>query len=225
VPRKLILLAAAAAATLALAGSASALTTDSYDGVAFYPFTIDPSNADCVPWNEPGVGATRNCDPINVIFPGQRLASVVARLHAAGWADAGGSVQWLHFATSNLVPVEWQLGFADGPDPTQRYHVRLWEAAPNLTIGNVHHEHGTPHRIDMPWDAAEAFLAMPRCASWCQHVQLPEQAAIEADSGMWRGFANDAIATVIPASPPPPVVTVVPKPHRRVVHRRHHKHG
>jgi hypothetical protein len=230
VPRKLILLAVAAAATLALAGSARALTTDSYDGVAFYPFTIDPSNADCVPWNEPGVGTTRNCDPINIIFPGQQLATVVARLHATGWTDAGGSVQWLHFAYSTLVPVEWQLGYADGPDPTQRYHIRLWEAAPNLVIGNVHHEHGTPHKIDIPWDTAEAFLAAPLCASWCQRVELPEQSAIEDDSGMWRGFGNDAIATVIPTSPPPPVVTVVPKPrpkpHPKVRHKhRPHKHA
>src|SRR4029077_7876437 len=94
---------AAAACALVLSGSAAALTTDSYDGVAFYPFTVDPGNADCVPWTEPGVGATRNCDPINIIFPDQSLATVVARLHAAGWTDAGGTVQWLHFAGSNLV--------------------------------------------------------------------------------------------------------------------------
>jgi hypothetical protein len=223
---RLALLAAALAGMLALTGTARALTTDSYDGVAFYPFTVDPGNVDCVPWTEPGVGETRNCDPINVIFPGQSLASVVARLHAAGWTDAGGTVQWLHFAYSTLVAVQWQLGRQDGPDPTQRYHVRLWEAAPNLTIGNVHHEHGTPHKIDIAWDAAEAFLARPLCALWCQSALLVQQSAIQDDSGMWRGFANDAIATVIPSSPPPAVVPVTPPPHRKQSHRRHKpKHG
>jgi hypothetical protein len=43
---------------------------------------------------------------------------------------------------------------------------------------------------------------------------------------MWRGFANDAIATVIPSSPPPAVVPVTPPPHRKQIHRRHTpKHG
>jgi hypothetical protein len=208
---------------LAVTGSARALTTDSYLGVAFYPFTVDPGNADCVAWTEPGVGATRNCDPINVIFPGQSLASVVARLHAAGWVDTSGTVQWLHLASATFVPVDWQLASADGPDPTQRYHVRLWQAAPNLVIGNVHHEHGSPHQIDLAWDAAEAFLARPLCALWCELTPLPEQSAIEGDSGIWRGFANDAVATVIPALPPPPVVPVTPPPHRPPAHR-HHKH-
>lgn len=218
---RLLLLVVAAAATLALTGPARALTTDSYDGVAFYPFTVDPGNDACVPWTEPGVGATRNCDPINVVFPNQSLASVVARLHAAGWADAGGTVQWLHFAFSNLVAVEWQLGLPDGPDPTQRYHVRLWQAAPNLTIGNVHHEHGTPHQIDMPWDAAEAFLARPLCALWCEQVQLPEQSAIEDDTGTWRGWANDAIATVVVSAPPPVVPLVTPAHHRKRKYKHH----
>ena len=213
---------AVAVCALALCGSAGALTTDSYDGVAFYPFTVDPGNADCVPWTEPGVGATRNCDPINLIFPSQSLATVVARLHAAGWTDAGGTVQWLHFAGTNLVAVQWQLGWPDGPDPTQRYHVRLWQAAPNLTIGNVHHEHGTPHQIDIAWDAAEAFLARPLCALWCQYADLQEQRAIEGDSGLWRGWGNDEVATVIPQTPPPaPVVTPAPKP-KHHKHRKHH---
>jgi hypothetical protein len=203
-----------------LAGPAGAVT-DSFGGVAFYPFTTDPSNADCIPWTEPGVGPTRNCDPINLIFPGQSLADVVASLHAAGWIDTGGSVQWLHFASSVPVPVEWQLAIYDGSDPTQRYHVRLWEAAPGLTIGNVHHEHGTPHGIDMAWDDAEAFLARGVCAWWCGQIYLPEQDAIQFDSGAWRGWRNDAYATVIPKGPPAQVMTPPSQP----VQRRHRRHA
>ena len=71
------------------------------------------------------------------------------RLHGAGWTDTTGAPQWLHFGDPGLVEVQAQLQFADGPDPTQRYHVRLWQAAPELTLGNVHHEHGSPHQIDV----------------------------------------------------------------------------
>jgi hypothetical protein len=217
------LLAAAACGAVQPAGAVPPLAS------AFGPFTVDPGNADCVPATEPGIGATRLCDPINIIFPGQSLDSVLARLHAAGWSNGSGTVQWLHFDTSTLVPVQWQLGWQDGPDPTQRYHVRLWQVAPDLTVGNVHHEHGTPHQIDLPWDTAEAFLAKPLCSWWCQHLPLDSQAALQGDGDMWRGWPNDAIATVIPAQPPatppaqapPQKAKAQPKPKKK--HRKHRR--
>lgn len=213
--RRFALAAFVAAAACGAAVSASA---DPPLGDAFGPFTIDPTNPACVAMTEPSIGATRLCDPINVIFPGQNLAQVVARLQAAGWSNGSGTVQWLDLNTPTLIPVGWQLGWPDGPDPTQRYHVRLWQVAPDLTVGNVHHEHGTPHQIDMPWDQAEAFLAAPLCSWWCRHVPLPQQAALQ-DGDLWRGWANDAIATVIPAHPPatPPAQPGLRPPRR---HRR-----
>jgi hypothetical protein len=218
--RLLVVCACAVALTLAPAAGAA---TDSYDGVAFAPFTLDAANGDCVPWDEPGVGPTRNCDPINVLFPGQSLAQVVTRLHAAGWTDANGSVQFLHFADAALFPVQAQLQVLDGPDPTQRYHVRLWQAADGLTLGNVHHEHGSPHRIDTAWDTAEAFLAAGLCSTWCGHVPLPAQAAIEGPGGLWRGWPNDAVATVVPLAPPVPAAPAPPRPAAGPAHR-HRRH-
>jgi len=215
--------------------SAAALTGSSYVRADtpltpdFEPYTVDPTNQDCVPSTEPGIGATRYCDPINIIFPDQSLASVIARLHAAGWSDGSGTTQWLHYATSTLEPVDWQLGWPDGTDPTQRYHVRLWQVAPDLTIGNVHHEHGSPHQIDMDWDAAEAFLAKPLCSWWCGRLPIPAQADVQQGTTTWRGWRNDAIATVIPVSPPamPPAQTTLPAPakpkpkkHKHAKHRK-----
>jgi hypothetical protein len=224
--RTIIVAAASCVAALVVSGNAGALT-DSYDGIAFYPFTMDASNADCVPYVESGLGATRNCDPINIIFPGQSMATVVARLHAAGWIDTGGSVQWLHFSSLLLVPVQWQLAIYDNKaDPTQRYHVRLWQVTPTLTIGNVHHEHGTPHRIDISWDAAQDFLAGSVCAWWCDQLYLPQQSAVEGDSGIWRGWENDGYATVVPASPPsstPSTAPLTPPPAHVVEPARKHR--
>ena len=190
---------------------------------AFGPFTLDPSNADCVPATLPSIGATRLCDPINVIFPDQSLASVVARLQAAGWSNGSGTMQWLAVGQS-LVPLGWQLGWPDGPDPTQRYHVRLWQVAPNLTVGNVHHEHGTPHQIDMPWDEAEAFLATPLCSWWCRHVAIEAQAALQGGE-LWRGWENDTLATVIPAQPPAMQPAQRPLTHPATHKRRRPKHA
>jgi len=213
--RRLLIAALLAAAAI---GAVQPARADAPPSTAFGAFTVDPGNADCVAATEPGIGATRLCDPINLIFPNQSLASVIRRLQAAGWSNASGSTQWLHFATNTPVPVQWQLGWQDGPDPTQRYHVRLWQVAPNLTVGNVHHEHGTPHQIDMAWDEAEAFLAKPLCSWWCRHLPLADQAALQGDGMLWRGWLNDAVATVIPAQPPatPPAqpTRVKPKPKR-----------
>lgn len=178
-----------------------------YGGPPFAPFTIAPGNMDCVQVDDPVIGWTGDCDPVNVLFPRQTLASVVNRLEAAGWSAATGSTQWLYFGSADLVPVQAQLGLPDdGADPTMRYHVRLWQVAPGLVVGAVHHEHGTPHRIDLDWDAAERFLAVPLCSPRCGHVVLPAQASLANGSGRWRGWANDAIATVIP-SPARPAST------------------
>jgi hypothetical protein len=221
--RVLALAAALAAATLALAGAAGA-ETDTYGGIAFSPFTIDAGNDACVPRYEPDAGPTRNCDPINLIFPGQSVSEVVARLSTADWTLTGGTVQWLRFASPLRIPVDAQLGFPDGRDPTERYHVRLWQAGPSLTVGNVHHEHGSPHQIDLAWDQAEAFVANGLCTGWCELVRLPLQAAIEAGP-LWRGWANDAYATVIPVAPPPTAAAAPPSTqpavHKRKKHRRH----
>jgi len=193
---------------LATLGAIAALALgvpQAYAGPPFSPFTIAPGNMDCIQVHDPTVGWTGDCDPVNVLFPRQTLASVVARLRALGWSVTSGSTEWMYFGSARLVPVQAQLGMADGADPTMRYHVRLWQAAPDLVVGAVHHEHGTPHRIDLDWDAAERFLAAPMCATRCRHMELPGQASLENGSGRWRGWANDAIATVIPPAAKAPL--------------------
>jgi hypothetical protein len=214
--------ALAALVAAAIGGSTLPARADTPSPDAFGPFTADPGNAACVAGTDPVAGATRFCDPINIIFPGQSLDAVLARLHAAGWSDGSGTTQWLRLDGATFVPVSWQLGWQDGPDPTQRYHVRLWQVAPNLTVGNVHHEHGTPHQIDMAWDQAEAFLAAPLCGWWCRHLPLEAQAALQGGSSTWRGWGNDAAATVIPAQPP----AAAPfRPPLKPKHKRHRKHA
>ncbi len=223
---RLVLVAAAACAALTLVGNAAA-ATETYDGVAFSPFTIGPGNADCVDANDPVLGWMKNCDPVNVLFPDQSLDMVVTRLQAAGWVVVGGGVQYLQLTDpATPVPVQIQLGLPDGTDPTMRYHVRLWQAGARLTVGAVHHEHGEPHRIDLAWDAAESFLAAPLCGAWCGRVELPVQSSLQSTPGMWRGWPNDTLATVIPLAPPvvPKATTAKPKPkpkrHRHVkLHR------
>ena len=198
--RSLAVAVAAAAATLLLAGPAGAYRA-SFAGTSFATFTIAPGNMDCVKVDDDVIGWTGDCDPINVLFPGQTLPSVVARLHAAGWIDTEGSTQWLYFGDATLVPVEAQLAVPDSIDPTARYHVRLWQVGGHLVVGAVHHESGTPHHIDMDWDAAAAFLAQPLCSTWCGSVSLPVQLRLQNGSPEWRGFANDGVATVIWRTP------------------------
>jgi hypothetical protein len=224
VRRLLLTLATAACAALTLAGSAAAVT-DTYDGSSFSPFTIAPGNADCVDERDPVLGWTKNCDPVNVLFPGQSLDAVVARLLAAGWVVAGGGVQYLQLTDpAQPVPVQIQLGLDDGTDPTMRYHVRLWQADARLVVGSVHHEHGSPHQIDMAWDAAEAFLAAPLCGTWCAHTELPVQSSLQATPGLWRAWPNDGFATVIPTTPPvQPQVKPKPKVKKHKPKRRHPK--
>lgn len=216
---RLLFLAAAACAALTLVGT-SAAATDTYAGVTFSPFTIGPGNADCVDANDPVLGWMKNCDPVDVLFPGQTLDAVVQRLEAAGWVVAGGGVQYLQLTDPTApVPVQVQMAVPDeGPDTTMRYHVRLWQAGPTLTVGAVHHEHGEPHKIDLAWDEAEAFLAAPLCGTWCQHFELPIQMSLQSTPGMWRGWPNDGLATVIPLTPPvlSKAPAAKPKKHKHV---------
>jgi hypothetical protein len=215
--------AALVLAVLFCCAAPAAAAPPTWDGPAFHPYTLDPANLDCIGWSDTVIGTTRDCDPVNLVFPGQPLGAVLARLHAAGWVDVTGATQWL-YAGSALTAVQAQVAQADGPDPTQRYHMRLWELAPGLTVANVHHEHGSPHRIDMSWDEAESFAAVGVCAAWCQHVHLSAADPIQGPSGLWRGFANDGDATVVPVSPPPPPPARQAPPPAKPAAKKHRKH-
>ena len=204
----------------AIAAAPAHATAPPWGGGAFHPYTVDPWNQDCIPANDPTVGATRDCDPINLVFPDQSLAIVADRLRAAGWTDTTGSIQWLA-AGSRLLAVQAQLAQADGPDPSRRFHIRLWELAPGLVVGNVHHEAGSPHRIDMAWDAAEDHAAAPLCAAWCGHVHFVAADAVQGPGGLWRGFANDDDATVAPTSPPAAKANAAKPKKKPRAHRRH----
>jgi hypothetical protein len=192
-------------AALVAAGSAGAVS-DSYGGAVFHPFTM-PASPGCVAWTDAQEGTTYNCDPVNLIFPNQSWATVRDRLLTRGWTTLGlGSTQYLHFATPTLVAQHVQLFRSDGPD--QRYHVRLWQTG-TTTLGNVHHETGIlTHTIDRSWDASQAFVRSQLCLRGCSRTFLPQQWAIQDGLDglpdgdlLWRGWANDAYASVIP----PPV--------------------
>jgi hypothetical protein len=214
---------AALAAALAFAAGAGATPIDaSWDtvaGVSFHPFTTDENNPDCVPWSDPSGITTRNCDPVNIVFPDQTLAQVQYRLQLAGWVVVDGAVQRLHFGDAmNWPPPDLQMAMVQ--NATDRYHTRLWQVGPDV-IGNVHHDAGNPHFLDLPWEASEAYLAAQLCSSWCRRVPLPHQQAIQGGP-TWRGLANDGIATVIPAAPPPVTTTAPPAP--APIPAKHHKH-
>lgn len=192
----------AAIGALAGAGSAAAVS-DTYGGAAFHPFTI-PGNTGCVAWSDPAEGTTYNCDPVNVVFPNQSWTAVRDRLRARGWTTWGfGSNQYLHFATPTLVRQSVQLFRSDGSG--KRYHMRLWQTG-STTLGGVHHESGFfEHTIDKSWDASEAFVRSQLCGSSCSSAYLAQQWAMQdgvdgvADGDLlWRGWANDARAAVIP---------------------------
>ncbi len=87
---------------LALIGATAALAvSDTYQGVSFHPFTMDPDNNTCVDWP---AESTKNCDPVNLVFPEATWQQVSAALVAKGWTSGSGSTQWLHFNDANLVP-------------------------------------------------------------------------------------------------------------------------
>jgi hypothetical protein len=190
-----------AALVLAVSGGIDS-SWDTVAGVSFHPFTTNDENVACVPWSDPSGITTRNCDPVNVVFPDQTLDVVAARLRAAGWTDGSGSDQRLHFGSAmNWPRQDLQLVWVQ--DATDRFHVRLWQVGPAV-VGAVHHDLGaTTHVQDLPWDTSEAFLAQPLCSTWCEHVAMPHQLEIQGGP-TWRGLPNDAVATVIPLQPPPP---------------------
>jgi hypothetical protein len=185
------------------AGSAGAVA-DSYNGAVFHPFTM-PGTPGCVAWTDAQEGTSYNCDPVNLIFPRQSWTTVRNRLQAKGWTTLGlGSTQYLHFDTTTLVPQSVQLFRSDGPGT--RYHMRLWQTG-TTTLGGVHHEAGTlVHTIDKAWDASEAFVRSQLCGWSCSSAFLAQQWAIQdgldgvADFDLlWRGWANDGYASVIPS--------------------------
>jgi hypothetical protein len=176
----------------------------------FHPFTMDSTNTTCVPWaNEPS-GPTRNCDPVDLVFPGKTWQQVQTTLKQRGWTSLGqGSTQVLHFANASvLVSQSAQLFLRDGF--FTRYHVRLWQvpgANPPVVVAAVHHERTLgSDTIDRSWEASEAFIASqlctPRIGSCSASPVMTQQAAIQAGTPggtatSWRGWANDARATVI----------------------------
>jgi hypothetical protein len=86
-----------------------------------------------------------------------------------------------------------------------RYHIRLWAvrgAATTVTIGAVHHEASTgflADKIDRSWESAESFVAGQLCGSGCASTPaLTTQSQMQGGSTSWRGWNNNAIATVVP---------------------------
>lgn len=200
--RRAALLVVSAVLLLAWAVPAAAVS-DTYGGVSFHPFTM-PSGQGCVRWIDAAEGTTWNCDPVNVVFPGQTWQQVRDRLRAKGWTTAGfGSSQYLHFSTLSRLVQNVQLFRGSW---TNRYHVRLWQPpGSTVTLGNVHHERDLFHTIDMAWDGAEAFVAGQLCGASCTTEFLESQWAMQdgvdgvADGDtLWRGWGNDANASVIP---------------------------
>ena len=189
---------------LAVIGAAAALAvSDTYQSVSFHPFTTDPDNTTCVDWPEE---STKNCDPVNLVFPETTWQQVREALQAAGWTSGSGSTQWLHFNDATLVPQDGQIVLQEGF--LHRYHLRLWQVPgsnPPVTLGAAHHEEGFfTHTIDMAWEDAEAFVAGQLCdsgSSCGSSGDLTQQLNIQSldpdgDPGTWRGWANDGSATV-----------------------------
>ena len=197
-----MLLLVALSAALALSSSPVSAASDSYAGVSFHPFTMDASNGSCT-LSPDEHGATKNCDPINLIFPGKTWQQVRDALRARGWTTAGvGSTQYLHVGDGSMVPQDVQLFRKDGGD--RRYHIRLWQArgtTPTMTVAGVHHEQRvkTSHVIEKDWDVAEAFVAGQFCPSaTCTSTDLlTQQWSIQGQDQEWRGKKNDAQATVL----------------------------
>ncbi len=190
---------------LAVIGATAALAvSDTYKSVSFHPFTTDPDNNTCVDWPEE---STKNCDPVNLVFPESIWQQVRAALEAEGWTTLeSGSTQHLHFDSATTLPQDEQLFLRE--DLFNRYHMRLWQVPGSglpVTQGAVHHEGRLiTHTIDMAREDAEAFVAGQLCGSGfpCASTgPLVEQLVIQSldpdgDSNTWRGWANDGSATV-----------------------------
>jgi|GEM_PF-5313009 len=195
---------------LLFANIASAVS-DTYGGVLFHPFTMDPNNNTCVPWTENGT-ATRNCDPVNLIFPEQTVSDVHAELAGKGWSTSGfGSDQLLHFADETIFLTQ-NLQLYWNENISSRYHIRLWQASGNIlmTLGAVHHESGfLVHTIDRSWEDSEVFVAGLLCGSGftCDETGLLSEQYFNIQGGapVWRDWENNGYATVIrPFSGPGP---------------------
>ena len=198
----LMLLGAALVLRVPAAGAVSDTYVDpTYGTVKFHPFTMDPNNTSCVPWPGEPSGPTQNCDPVDLIFAGKNWRQTRDALVARGWTTVGsGSTQWLHLANERrLLQQNVQLFYEDPATPGNRWHIRLWEASRQMTLGAVHFERwdGVTHVIAASWDAAEAFVAGQFCGSSCQRASLPTQSSIQGGDAEWRGWTNDAMATVI----------------------------
>lgn len=206
----LVLLLLLLVATVGLATAVS----DSIGGLAFHPYTTDGSNTTCVPWDEPATGATRNCDPVNLLFLGMDVATVQAALIGQGWSTTSiGTIQKIHFADESVL-VEQNVQLANG-GLFSRYHIRLWQTPDGTsTLAGVHHESGfLQHTIDADWETAEAFVAGQFCGaslSCTSSDDLNQQLYIQSldddkDPARWRTWRNDGAVTILaPSEPPPP---------------------
>jgi len=208
-------LAASLTLTALLTGSAAA-DTDLFLDVNFHSFTLDGGNSTCVPYDDSDVGQTRNCDPVNLIFPGRTWQEVRDLLSADGWSDCcSGSGQSLHYDDGAGLYAEAEQ-LVKPATYGDRAHIRLWQAPGDtlVTLAAVHHEEliFLSHVIDMDWELAEAAVAGALCDPNCEQAYLPTQDNIQGKDGEWRGWGNNGSATVIPAPgtpDDPPTITII----------------
>jgi hypothetical protein len=169
--------------------------SESYRGTAFYPFTL----GDCTPARADSHGRGI-CDPVNLIFPERTWTEVLEEMKELDWTPLGlATNQWLQLGVQSVLFKQnthlffWQR---DG----SRYHIRLWQAG-STTFGAVHYEKAiTTHVIDKDWEDAEAFVAEQLCPdkAVCRLTELlTHQQSIQGGNEYWRGWKNDARATVI----------------------------
>ncbi|UCG24928.1 MAG: hypothetical protein JSW55_02735, partial [Chloroflexota bacterium] len=197
---RVLLLSLTVMVMMILMARSAAAETDTYLGVAFHPFTLDDENNTCVDFDDSDIGPTRNCDPVNLVFPGRTWQEVRDLLLDDDWSlSGGGSNQWLHYDGTELHVEDEQL-FKPGTLLGPRYHIRLWQAPGEtlVTFAAVHHE-DIIHNIDMAWEEAEAYVASALCSPDCQQTGLlTVQSGIQGGDGEWRGELNNGSATVIP---------------------------
>ncbi|UCG22797.1 MAG: PKD domain-containing protein [Chloroflexota bacterium] len=216
---KVFLVMACSLILVAVMTGSAAAETDTYLGVAFHPFTLDGGNGTCIDYDDVDVGQTKNCDPVNLVFPGRTWAEVRDVLLADGWSTCcEGSHQWLHYDDGAGLYIENEQLVKPGTIFGPRYHIRLWQApATLLTFAAVHHEDFI-HNIDMHWEDAEAYVANALCGPDCEQTgPLTTQISIQGDDNTWRpegidNLLNNGSATVIPAPGPPddsPAVTII----------------
>jgi len=203
--------------TLAWAVGSAGAASDTYQGAAFHPFTMDPASTDpeCTANGVAhvyGGVAYGDCDPINVVFSKLTASQIVSALLAKGWTRLGdGETQYLHFANENVAVAQSTMlysyvrGGTGGCPSGQlcRYHIRLWPVTnTNVVVAGVHFETGGflgPH-IVQSWEQAEARVCSDLTnTKWkcnAESVPLPNQAAIQAGP-TWRGVPNDTTASLI----------------------------